>query len=122
VFLSFIIFETLTNAVKYQDWTLENNTVIFEVRKLLVKPDSFLVISISNLLSKEDKISLSDHKNLSEIFDKGKRAGDDKTTSGTGLGLYIIRNIIEKKFRGKIEPIINESRLYINCYLNLEYL
>lgn len=116
-FIGFIFFELLSNAVKYKDNSIEN-TVEFDITKIKREEHNFLKISVSNVLKEENKKTL----NLKEIFNKGKRFGDSKTTSGTGLGLYIIRYITENTFHGRVNAKIDKDRIVISVELDFEKL
>lgn len=49
---------------------------------------------------------------------KGERLGKDKNTKGTGLGLYIIRHILENRLDGKIKADIKDGDwIKIDCYI-----
>lgn len=82
-FISEILHNLVTNAIKYS----ESGTI-----KLSVKPsDGGVIFSVSD---QGVGISTSDQK---KIFDKFFRSEDYRTrsTSGTGLGLYIVRKLTQ---------------------------
>ncbi len=93
----------LTNALKY---TNEGGSIVLEIK--IVKDD--LLVSVS------DNGYGIPQSQQGEIFTKLFRADNAKAndTSGTGLGLYIIKSIIEKSSGGKIwfESIENKGTTF----------
>lgn len=79
-----IILNLFENAVKY---SAENSTIILSLKKQ--EKSIRLIVKDEGIGIPED-----DKKN---IFEKFYRAGNEETrkTKGTGLGLYIVKNIVE---------------------------
>ena len=82
--LSSMIWNLLENAVKY---TSNNDTI--EIR--LKKEDSWLILKV-----KDSGIGIPEREK-SKVFGKFYRIGNEDTrkTKGTGLGLYIIKEVVE---------------------------
>lgn len=95
-----IILNVLDNAIKYS----QNSTTV-EIKTF--NKNDFNVISIKNFgsfIAKDD---------FNKIFDKFYRVDSilTTTTQGSGLGLYIVKNLIEK-LKGKIEVISSKEESF----------
>lgn len=94
-----VVMNLLDNAVKYSD---DNTKVYISAQETT---DNSLIISISNYGCGFD------HSEREKIFNLSERGEDarKKTSSGSGLGLYICRLIVENIFKGKINPEYNKK-------------
>lgn len=112
-FLNKILFNLLSNAIKYSH---ENNRIIITlaeegIDKLLIKIKDFGI-----------GIPKTSQKNILTKFFRAKNAMNMQF-SGTGLGLMIVKNIVEKS-KGKIsfeskENVGSVFRVVIPCYENM---
>lgn len=88
-----VIFENLiSNAIKYQNPLTENKSI--KIRVDINKQNAKIVIS-------DNGIGI-DEKFISSIFNLFFRTEDLLNTEGTGIGLYIVKEAVEK-VSGKIE-------------------
>ncbi|MCM1226841.1 MAG: HAMP domain-containing histidine kinase [Clostridium sp.] len=89
----------IDNAVKYGD----RGTISFE----LSDGGDNLIIQISN-----EGCTLPDNE-LLHIFDKEWRGSNVGSTSGSGMGLYICRRLMNK-MRGKVFAVVSGSRFTVS--------
>lgn len=93
-----VIINLLENAVKYADGTPQ-------IEARVSQEEQFVVLEIA-----DQGIGISE-KEKERIFEKFYRIGNEDTrkTKGTGLGLYIVQQIV-KALQGKIKVFDNEPK------------
>ncbi len=96
--LKIVFLNLLENALKYSGKSAE-------IEVLLKQKDSNIFIKIT-----DDGVGIPE-KEQSKVFDKFYRVGNEKTrtTKGTGLGLYIVKEVVERH-SGKIQIEKNEPK------------
>lgn len=107
------LFESILNIITNSKDAYET-TKIQEKREILIdvsKEDSFVCIKISDYAGGVDDTILS------KIFDAYYTTKEP--TKGSGLGLYICKNIIERDFAGSIRAYQNEAKNGLCVEINL---